>query len=1355
VAPSPDGDLTIFDQESQLYEWFGGQFVPYQGLSQENTPAEDECRFNEQCDCTDTDIQDTNFFGSCYTYAPGGVNHGFCQLDDVCDACRISCAAECFPSCLDASQDLFDARQSYAWNQKVGLRGAADFTHFQVGDEHFLAVAQSVCDHTESREECISSGRVQPQSALLQWDGEKFGPLLAEPPNSVPEAIKLVHSSAIRIPFGAMSQIKMFDLPRSDNSTMSVLFGFSQTRGIAHYEWTFQTVSGLKGLVDMALSDNGKYLYTLAEIDSSLTVFERTAVLDILGNVIGNLRYDSTWFRGEDWEDSIDGARELSIESAPGAESFVPLSVVVNRGLLSNELICGAPPLLGQLLPWQLSTYQTNCQQLSFDVVQVEGNQNLFQTVPSISRDGTLSFELMPGASGTAVFRVETIDDGPMNNRSEAQTFAIHVVCSNAAPSFTTQDVMLSEDSSEVVLPFAGNISAGSPAEASQQLRWEFTFTNPSLFSQTPRLDIVNDEGLVALKPAPNMYGRSLISAILIDDGGTCSELSDGAASSRDFRTPEASSVERFFSVTVAPRNDAPQFQFNSSRIVMFADEGVRSLSQWATRISAGPHPNENYQQLTFTLISVDMASGVYSEAEFFDQRPALSPRGELTFATAPKANGVLQLTFTLADDGGGPFNSTTKAFILAVLPVNQAPVFSLPQNVVFLSTTSGGMPQTFSGFVTDISAGARDEDANQRISLQVINVSNPELFSELPRLSADGTLRFTPLSSPGSSTVLALLSDDGGKNSREPTGEDRVTLSFTIVFSLPEAQSSFQLTRDEIHVAEDAGMIEIPGFASNIIRGFRDGPDDAPFFNVSFLTTSEDLFSVLPYITDDGTLRFMSGLDKFGSAISSASVNASNFAPSTANTQHFTIFIHPQPRVESVSPALVAARGGSVITVQGHYFGAFFSERHDLTCASASLSVMIGNRACANLNRLSDTTIVCTASEGLGSQTAEVEVREGDVTRSGVLPGALYQSALAWGGVTSSVTGGFFAIGPRSDYLGNVSFPAASAGVIGETQPMADRGVNAIAMYKHKTYVGGKLSRFGGVLVFGIAAFNGRTVEPLGSGVDGTVYTIKQYGDVLVVGGGFTKVFQPLVAGVDAANGGMLSTGGLAAWDGNEWGLVGGSAVFGVVTTSLVNGTRLFIAGRFSDEDRRNNLALYDGEAWRSICGVNGVCGVTGGIVNAMDYWNDDLYVGGSFTAAGGVRAARLARWDGFQWYAMGEFDGDVLALITMDDQLLVGGEFASVDGVQAVSIARFRNGVWDSVGGGLGGPVYTMASLDSCLYVGGSFTSAGGLESISEVPIRHAVRRCMGRFSSANWEPVDWGGDVDPGIVSAVTVM
>eukprot|EP00961_Rhodomonas_salina_P171757 2316100-Rhodomonas_salina.1 len=62
-----------------------------------------------------------------------------------------------------------------------------------------------------------------------------------------------------------------------------------------------------------------------------------------------------------------------------------------------------------------------------------------------------------------------------------------------------------------------------------------------------------------------------------------------------------------------------------------------------------------------------------------------------------------------------------------------------------------------------------------------------------------------------------------------------------------------------------------------------------------------------------------------------------------------------------------------------------------------------------------------------------------------------------------------------------------------------------------------------------------------------------------------------------------MLSTGGLAAWDGNEWGLVGGSAVFGVVTTSLVNGTRLFIAGRFSDEgeQRPDWLSVSKCFAW------------------------------------------------------------------------------------------------------------------------------------------------------------------------------
>ena len=393
------------------------------------------------------------------------------------------------------------------------------------------------------------------------------------------------------------------------------------------------------------------------------------------------------------------------------------------------------------------------------------------------------------------------------------------------------------------------------------------------------------------------------------------------------------------------------------------------------------------------------------------------------------------------------------------------------------------------------------------------------------------------------------------------------------------------------------------------------------------------------------------------------------------------------------------------------------------------------------------------------------------------MLPRALYQSALLWGGVTDTTTGGFFAIGPREDYLGNLSFPAASAGSWGLTQPTADRGINAIATYKQKTYVGGKLSRFGDVLVFGIAVYDGVIVQPLGSGVDGTVYAMKPYGEVLVVGGGFTKVFQPLASELGAAaDGGIVSTGGLASWDGSKWDLVGNSPVLGVVTTMLVNSSLLYIGGRFNDEgvsvssslpvllthvykpshfnllaDHRNNLAVYDGTEWHSVCGGGGECGVTGGNVNAISYWNQNLYVGGSFISAGGVSASRLAHWNGYQWSAMGTLDGDVLAIASLDDQLFVGGEFQSINSMSMPNIARFRNGMWESVGGGLGGPVYTIVALDSCVYVGGSFTSAGGLSKIGEVPIRHAVRRCARGSVGGKWEPIDWG-DLDPGITLAI---
>jgi hypothetical protein len=95
-------------------------------------------------------------------------------------------------------------------------------------------------------------------------------------------------------------------------------------------------------------------------------------------------------------------------------------------------------------------------------------------------------------------------------------------------------------------------------------------------------------------------------------------------------------------------------------------------------------------------------------------------------------------------------------------------------------------------------------------------------------------------------------------------------------------------------------------------------------------------------------------------------------------------------------------------------------------------------------------------------------------------------------------------------------------------------------------------------------------------------------------------------------------NAGGLAAWDGIGWS-AGGGGIPGVVTSVYVNGTVMYVAGRFNDGGARSgNIAMLDADGvWHSMCdagaGQEG-CGVSGGEVYAMVADGRSLYVGGSF---------------------------------------------------------------------------------------------------------------------------------------------
>jgi hypothetical protein len=86
---------------------------------------------------------------------------------------------------------------------------------------------------------------------------------------------------------------------------------------------------------------------------------------------------------------------------------------------------------------------------------------------------------------------------------------------------------------------------------------------------------------------------------------------------------------------------------------------------------------------------------------------------------------------------------------------------------------------------------------------------------------------------------------------------------------------------------------------------------------------------------------------------------------------------------------------------------------------------------------------------------------------------------------------------------------------------------VAALAVYNGRLIAGGPFTGAGSVAVNYVAAWNGGSWAPLGSGTDGTVQSLSVYDNRLVAGGLFTW------AGEGSAN-------HIAAWDGAGWSPLG-----------------------------------------------------------------------------------------------------------------------------------------------------------------------------------------------------------------------
>jgi hypothetical protein len=278
-----------------------------------------------------------------------------------------------------------------------------------------------------------------------------------------------------------------------------------------------------------------------------------------------------------------------------------------------------------------------------------------------------------------------------------------------------------------------------------------------------------------------------------------------------------------------------------------------------------------------------------------------------------------------------------------------------------------------------------------------------------------------------------------------------------------------------------------------------------------------------------------------------------------------------------------------------------------------------------------------------------------------------------------------------------------------------------SLAAIGNHLYVGGFFTEAGGTATSNIAKFDttqggNAGWSALGDGVNSPVSALAAIGTDLYVGGGFTEAGDAVASRIAKFD--IAQTGNAG------WSVVGeaGGGLNGRVLAIAANGTDLYVGGRFTAAGgvAASRIAVYD----TTTPGAAGWSALGDGVnaeVNALAVIGDDLYVGGLFTEAGDEPANHIAVYDTTQtgnagWSALG--DGTnlrVWAMAAIGTDLYVGGDFTFAGGEAAANVAVFNttlsgNTGWSTLGDGVNNEVFALTAIGTDLYVGGGFTQAGG---------------------------------------------
>jgi hypothetical protein len=287
-------------------------------------------------------------------------------------------------------------------------------------------------------------------------------------------------------------------------------------------------------------------------------------------------------------------------------------------------------------------------------------------------------------------------------------------------------------------------------------------------------------------------------------------------------------------------------------------------------------------------------------------------------------------------------------------------------------------------------------------------------------------------------------------------------------------------------------------------------------------------------------------------------------------------------------------------------------------------------------------------------------------------------------------------------------------------------------------------------------------TAHCMAEGPDGKIYVGGYFTDAGTVADAdylarwnpITNLWEAVVAGISApvrcmafdANGDLYIGGdfeNLGDGDGDYIAKItdiNGTPTINALGTGLQNyarsiavapGGEVYVGGTFTSAGGvagTSRIAKWNGTVWSALA-----TGLNSTVYAFAVAPNGHLYIGGEFTNADGTYGDFLCYWDGTAFVRVGtvELNNFVYALnFGATGNLYVGGRFTNAGGnTNADYIAKWTGSTWESLGTGTNSNVYAIVVNAGKIYMGGSFTSVGGLTLTDRIAI----------YSNGAWQPLD----------------